>query len=276
MGRGYFDDGVSVIGIEDHAFPACEWTGEPHVHERDWKSLGPRMLESGRGRFVVRVNCAAERHNRGDGEWYVYQKLLSFARSGEGTLALADDAGHHFTKASLWWIAGSGRMVSDTIAEYQLVFAGGEKERTAPAPAWDATKLQDPPAEYAGRSTVMSFDANGYRLGNLNGGGAALEIQMTRAFTFHALPPAYGLRIVDRKKGLNVMLTVNVPWAGDTHNDLIQTVADEILRNVTTGPVLLTGNGNTYTNCYLLGVRLEQREQRVQTIQVAFRQEVLA
>ncbi|MEW6359648.1 MAG: hypothetical protein AB1696_25145 [Planctomycetota bacterium] len=104
--NGYFDDGTK-IGFDGTAHLSLRHANEPLVHAA-WNRTSVAVYQHGGNLNTIVVRGAALRHNQGDGEWYLYQKLLDLSASGLGDLYIGGPTWIKYPDCL--WVSGEGKV----------------------------------------------------------------------------------------------------------------------------------------------------------------------
>ncbi|MFW6189036.1 MAG: hypothetical protein ACOC7T_01265 [Planctomycetota bacterium] len=239
MPGGYFDDGTVHIELGEHAF-ATPSAGRQVLR---LTGAGARLYAHGGGLLSVAVTGQRLRDNLGDAERYVYETFRALAGAGPGVLGVADGEGRRATFGESVCVGAEGRVRADRFADMQFEFACPEKSAE---PAWGA--VPPAPAVYAGTSTARDYAAGGVALGS----GVGMELRMARLDPTRHLPRARGMRCPDLPASAEFRLRVEGVAASETANRAAE--LEQLARAIGSGPVDLTGNGNTYAGALLLAL----------------------
>ncbi|NOZ20408.1 MAG: hypothetical protein GXP25_04885 [Planctomycetes bacterium] len=130
---GYFDDGTK-IGFDGTAHVSMGHTNEPLVHAA-WNRTSVIVYQQGHNLNRMVVHGAVQRHNQGDGEWYLYQKLLDLSASGLGDLIIGGPTWIKYPNCL--WVSGEGKVTCGTddgstaaYVEYRHEFIQSAGEKT--------------------------------------------------------------------------------------------------------------------------------------------------
>jgi len=225
-----------------------------------------RYFRAGRNRFLVRVIGGVLRHNRGDAEWYLYTKLRALGKTGPGELAVND-----LVWPRAMFVSGTGEISMSSATgcwvEYRYEFEIGLPQDTAnPSPAYTAPAE---PAEYEGRSNAGSFIYNGINLGDAP---AYLVPRVRREVLAREIPRCFGVRYKNIKHGREIKLVVRCILHRETRAALEDVLRDTAY-DLGDGAATLTGNGNTYPNCYITELHSAGHDAKFDEFTVTFVQE---
>ncbi len=243
MASGYFNDGQTHVELGAHVH------GVPAIQRSDLIFSPPGrsacVLDQGGGVLDVSVTGQRLRDNLGDAERYLHDLMLALACSEPGVLGWEDNRGHRCTFGDAVCVRAEGRVSAMRFAELRCTFACPE---AVSQPEWGS--VPDVPAAYDGTSTAQDYAANGLQIGAYP---VSLRIAMTRAYPLRPVPRARGARSRGPVSGAVLRLTVHASHR--QADGSLPAALVELERQIGPGFVALTGNGNSYPNCFLSAVR---------------------
>jgi len=247
MAGGYFTDGIinSNILLAPHDLPA-------------------EVLPSGGGIQEIEVQGQRLRFNLGDAERYVYEIFAALATSDPGVLGVEDVLDRRATFGEAVCVAAVGEIYAFTFADMRFTFLAGEKSGE---PAWGA--IPSAPGVYAGTSTSQDYAAGGVSVGTYP---EKMRIEMRRRCNVRVIPRARGARATVPHSGAHIRFTITGHEVADVNNLAVDLQA--LARQIGPGAVNLTGNGNTYTDCVLQGLRTVFTDNRATRFQAGFVKEL--
>ncbi len=249
--RGVFDDGSSTITLGSDCYLVPSSMSE-RVRHAPLNRTQEFIFDVGGGYYNLVVAGEIERHNQGDAEWWLYQKLLALGASGLGDLSVN---GHKFPNAM--FTSGRGYVNAFKAVTYWYQFACSLPERSASLAAGDSAGADE--AEYAGRGSWDIYHLAGEQLGTMG----ALEIAVSRPVEIKRLTRCYGVRIEDLSRGRQVSLT----YSGDHHHDTYADLCEwcwQFQARIGYQEATLTGCGNTFDNVFLQSITPETDADRRQ------------
>jgi len=248
MSGVYADDGTTKLYLGDYGVARADHALESGANvSAVYRYV--RAFQSGMNTQMIQVETHDTRANRGDVEKYGAELLRGLAiMSDPITIGVEDGAGNHVVYGGCRFIGGETRALAHTEALAHLRFRRSALAAASDEPAFDS--LASKPSEYPGTATGYRFEANAVECGSW----AALSCAVQRPYREIRIPRCDGVRFVNDASGAEFTLSL------DCRHQVVANRAgkEEYLRDlqygIGTGPVTVTGNGNTWSDCYLQGI----------------------
>ena len=263
MAGGYFNDGAGVNVELGEYVPALPTVARRNLILTPY-DLPAEILPSGGGLQEIEALGQRLRANLGDAERYVYGLFRQLARSGPGDLGVEDNIGRRATFADAVCVGARAEIQAFRFVDARFTFLAPERSGQ---PVWGAIPLA--PAVYPGGSTSQDYAAGGITIGEHP---AAMRIEMVRSCELRPIPRARGGRATVPHARAHLRFIVESHQVSDTDN-----LADELqdlARSIGPGEVNLTGNGITYIDCVLEGIRPDFTDNRATRFEAEFVKEI--
>ena len=250
MAAGYFADAITNVGLDEEPSALVSGQGFGPIVLQPWNQTQATLFQRGGGYMQIRVKWTINRHNRGDAEWYVYQKCKNLALIGTGELYVQGNVYEHAVclscTASIEEPAHDGNLSSWSCKVLMnVVFEVSIPETTSNlSPTYSAPAT---PGEYTSRTSDGAFTFKGTSIAD---SPLRLTPSLRCQHVRHLLPRAYGVFHEDQTSGAVIRLQLEgTHWKStralleDEWRDILVTIRDDVGS--------LVGNGNTYADCYM-------------------------
>lgn len=204
--------------------------------------VGEALFDIGGESQTLHVVGECQRHNLGDAEWYLYQKLLALGQSTTGALTVNGQA-----YGNCAFQSGSGEIAGHTWVSYRHEFLQGDNSSGA---AGTAAAMV---AEYGGRSSAGAFTFGGTALGDH---AQITEVRVSRSLIVKHLGRGRGVRIKDLATARSVTLNLKC-WKSHTTRAALEAYLLGLEQTLGSCDGSLVGNGNTFSNCHLRAIRTD-------------------
>lgn len=232
--------GPTQINLDGHCLLLQEMTA-PVARHAPTVSIGEVLFDVGGESQTLRVVGEADRHNLGDAEWYLYQKLLALGASTTGTLTVNGKA-----YGNCAFVQGSGEIGGHEWVTYRYNFLQGDNS------SGDVGTPGAAPAEYAARTSAGSYTMSGTALG---AHARISEMTVSRELITKHLGRGRGVRIKDVAYSRAVNLSLTCWKSYSTTRADLEDYLVSLYHTLGSVDGSLVGNGNTFTNCHVVGIR---------------------
>ena len=250
----YFEDPIRGLSIGfPHSFIALKgglerttFSDDPTVKNRT--TYGERIHNLGGGVYEHTVSHVTSRANAGDAEYYAWNSLALLGRMGVGNLAI-----HGKLYTNCYFTGGTASiqlLYQSTHVFFALQFLRGLPTGVGLRDSGGSPGI---PGTYPSRNSNQDYTYKGVALGQC---GVIEEISCNRPATLVNIPRADGIRIKDRTYGREMMFKVrgyiHVDSMTGKHRKDVEVTAHDLFYNLRGDGGNLVGQGNTFSNVYLM------------------------